>query len=367
MARVTIRDVAREAGVSVTTVSQALNRPEGSRVAEKTRRTVREVARRLGYRADPSARALRTSRTDTIALIGRDLVTTEFLGGLIRGAQEEVCRHDGLLIVADTGDDGDAVVRTLRDRRVDGIILGAYYHQEILVPRALHGVPTVLVNAFTTEAGYSWVVPDEQAGGRAAAEVLLAAGHRRVAMIGNRDDIPAARGRRRGFGERCWRSGVEPVIVDCAPTAEATRSAALELLSGPERPTGVFCFSDTMAIGMYFAAAALGLRIPRDVSVVGFDAMPLIDRSLTPPLTSVALPHAEMAAWAVERLYEQLEDAGRAAGRGGAGSASGAVDGGGGTAVLLRHERIVGRVIEAGSVAAPPPTGTDADGRRDRS
>lgn len=375
MARVTIRDVAREAGVSVTTVSQALNRPEGSRVAEGTRRTVREVARRLGYRANPSARALRTSRTDTIALIGRDLVTTEFLGGLIRGAQEEVRRHDGLLIVADTGDDGDAVVRTLRDRRVDGIILGAYYHQELSVPRALHGVPTVLVNAFTTEAGYSWVVPDEQAGGRAAAEVLLAAGHRRVAMIGNRDDIPAASGRRRGFGERCLRSGVEPVIVDCAPTAEATREAALVLLSGPERPTGVFCFSDTMAIGMYFAAAALGLRIPQDVSVIGFDAMPLIDRSLTPPLTSVALPHAEMAAWAVERLYEQLEGAGGAGGGGGAaggaggaiGGAAGAAGGGGGTAAPLRHERIVGRVVEAGSVAAPPPTGIGANGRRDRS
>ena len=93
-------------------------------------------------------------------------------------------------------------------------------------------------------------------------------------------------------------------------------SAALALLSGPERPTGIFCFSDTMAIGMYFAAAALGLRIPQDVSVIGFDAMPLIDRSLTPPLTSVALPHAEMAAWAVERLYEQLEGAGGAGGGG---------------------------------------------------
>ena len=69
---------------------------------------------------------------------------------------------------------------------------------------------------------------------------------------------------------------------------------------------------------MYFAAAALGLRIPQDVSVIGFDAMPLIDRSLTPPLTSVALPHAEMAAWAVERLYEQLEGAGGAGGGGGA-------------------------------------------------
>ena len=158
-------------------------------------------------------------------------------------------------------------------------------------------------------------------------------------------------------------------------SAEATREAALALLSGPERPTGVFCFSDTMAIGMYFAAAALGLRIPQDVSVIGFDAMPLIDRSLTPPLTSVALPHAEMAAWAVERLYEQLEGAGGAGGGGGAaggaggaiGGAAGAAGGGGGTAAPLRHERIVGRVVEAGSVAAPPPTGIGANGRRDRS
>ena len=110
-----------------------------------------------------------------------------------------------------------------------------------------------------------------------------------------------------------------------------------------------------MAIGMYFAAAALGLRIPQDVSVIGFDAMPLIDRSLTPPLTSVALPHAEMAVWAVERLYEQLEGAGGAGGGGGAaggaggaiGGAAGAAGGGGGTAALLRHERIVGRVVEA--------------------
>ncbi len=350
MARVTIRDVAREAGVSVTTVSQALNRPAGSRVAEETRAAVNEVARRLGYRANPSARALRTRRTDTIALIGRDLVTTEFLGGLIRGAQEEVRRHGGLLIVADTGDDGDAVVQALRDHQVDGIILGAYYHQELTVPRALAGMPTVLVNAFTTEEGCSWVVPDEEAGGRAAAEVLLAAGHRRVAMIGNHDDIPAAHGRRRGFSGRCRRSGVEPVVIDCTPTAQAARDVALGLLTRPDRPTGIFCFSDTMAIGAYFAAAALGLRIPQDVSVVGFDAMPLIDHSLAPALTSVALPHAEMAAWAVERLYEQLAGSGHGASR-----TAGAVESGG-EARPPRRERIVGRVVEADSVAAPPPS-----------
>lgn len=329
--RVTIRDVAQEAGVSVTTVSQALNSPEGSRVSRKTREHVKDVAARLGYRANPSARALRTRRTDTIALVGRDLVTTEFLGGLIRGAQEEVRRHGGILIVADTGDDGEGVVRTLRDHQVDGVILGAFYHQEIAVPAALEGLPTVVVNAYTQDPGYSWVVPAEVRGGRDAAEVLLAAGHRRVAMIGNHDDIPAAHGRRQGFEARCREAGVEPVVIEAVPSAEAAREAAAALLSGPDRPTGVFAFSDAMAIGVYFAAAALGLRIPEDLSVVGFDAMRLIDSSLSPALTSVALPHAEMAAWAVERLYEVM--------------APGEHE--------PRHARLVGRVVEGASVAAP--------------
>mgnify|MGYP000848530773 FL=1 len=340
MARVTIKDVAREAGVSVTTVSQALNKPEGSRVAEATRVNVCAVAERLGYRANPSARALRTSRTDTIALVGRDLVTTEFLGGLVRGAQDEARRHGGMLIVADTGDDGDNVIRHLRDHRVDGIILGAFYHQELTVPAAMRGLPTVLVNAFTREPGYSWVVPDEEAGGRSAAEVLLAAGHRRLAMIGNHDDIPASRGRRAGFTARCREARVDPVVRECAPDAVSAREQAMLLLSGPDRPTGVFCFSDVMAIGVYFAAAGLGLRIPEDLSVVGFDAMGLIDRSLNPDLTSVALPHAEMAAWAVERLYEQLETPG----------AQGAEAPG---RVPVRCERLFGRVVDGGSVAPP--------------
>lgn len=329
--RVTTRDVAHEAGVSVTTVSQALNSPEGSRVSETTREHVKDVAARLGYRANTSARALRTRRTDTIALVGRDLVTTEFLGGLIRGAQEEVRRHGGILIVADTGDDGEGVVRTLRDHQVDGVILGAFYHQQIDVPAALEGVPTVVVNAFTQDPDSSWVVPDEVRGGRDAAEVLLAAGHRRVAMIGNRDDIPAAHGRRQGFEARCREAGVEPVVIEIEPTAEAARIATTGLLTGPDRPTGLFAFNDAMAIGVYFAASALGLRIPEDLSVVGFDAMRLIDVSLSPVLTSVALPHAEMAAWAVERLYEVMTPGGHE----------------------RRHERLVGRVVEGASVAAP--------------
>ncbi|EEH65158.1 MAG: LacI family DNA-binding transcriptional regulator [Actinomyces urogenitalis] len=337
MTRVTIKDVARQAGVSVTTVSQALNNPEGSRVAAQTRDAVRKVADSLGYRANPSARALRTRRTDTIALIGQHLATTEFLGGLIGGAQQEVRHHDGLLIVADTADDIDGVVQTLRDRQVDGIILGAFYHQELSVPVSLLGTPTVLVNAFTRQEGYSWVTPDEVAGGRAAAEVLLAAGHRQVAMIGNVDDIPATHGRREGFLARCRQSGIEPRYVATSPHAEATQALSTELLAGPDRPTGVFCFSDAMAIGFYFAAAGLGLRIPQDVSVVGFDAMRLIDTSLFPHLTSVALPHAEMAAWAVERLYEQLEARGGAVGT-----------------LPSRGERIVGRVVEGESVSAPP-------------
>ncbi|MBW3069485.1 MULTISPECIES: LacI family DNA-binding transcriptional regulator [unclassified Actinomyces] len=331
--RVTIKDVAREAGVSVTTVSHALNNPEGSRVSEETRSHVKSVAAALGYRANPSARALRTRRTDTIALVGRQLATTEHLGRMVLGAQDAVRAHGGLLIVADTADDEDDVIGTLIDHQVDGIILGALYHQAVTVPSALAGIPTVVVNAFTSDPRYSWVVPDEVAGGRAGAEVLLASGHRRVAMINNHDDIPAAHGRAEGFIARCRESGVEPVVVSCKPAGSAAYDEAVRLLQAApdERPTGVFCFADAMAMGVYAAAAQLGLRIPQDLSVVGFDDMILINESLSPRLTSIALPHAEMAAWAVERLYELLDTPGAQA----------------------QNLRIVGRVVERDSVARP--------------
>lgn len=352
--RVTIKDVAREAGVSVTTVSQALNDPAGSRVATSTREHVHAVAQRLGYRASSAARALRTSRTDTIALIGHDLVTTEFLGRMLLGAQDEVRRRGGLLIVAETGEDEDAVVRTLIDHQVDGVILGAFYHQEVRVPDSLRGVPTVLVNAFTEDAAYSSVVPDEAAGGRMAAEVLLAAGHRHLVMIGNEDDIPAAHGRREGFLARCRQAGagVEAQVIECAPRARTAREVARSVLAGADRPvhgageghprvwggrrpTGVFAFSDVMVLGIYAAAADLGLHIPEDLSVVGFDDMALIDDSLAPPVTSVALPHGEMAGWAVQQLYALL-------------------DAPAGQRPVPVRQRLVGRVVERGSVAVPP-------------
>lgn len=335
--RATIKDVAREAGVSVTTVSHALNRPEGARVSEETRAHVERVAAALGYRANVSARALRTRRTDTIALIGRDLATTEHLGRMIRGAQDAVRTRGGLLIVADTGDSEDDVITVLLDHGVDGVILGAFYHQELNVPAALRSLPTVLVNAFTHEPAYSWVVPDEVAGGRAAAEVLLAAGHRRLVMINNEDDIPAARGRAEGFERRCVAAGIAPLIVRSAPTAQATCVAASALLAAPaeERPTAFFCFSDAMAMGLYAAAAEAGLRIGRDLSVVGFDDLALIGESLSPRLTSVALPHAEMAAWAVDRLFDLLDRRG-------------------GEPVGASSLRIMGRVVERESVGRPP-------------
>ena len=350
--RVTIKDVAREAGVSVTTVSQALNDPVGSRVAASTRDHVQAVAQRLGYRASPAARALRTSRTDTIALIGHDLVTTEFLGRMLRGAQDEVRGRGGLLIVADTGEDEDAVVRTLIDHQVDGVILGAFYHQELRVPASLAGMPTVLVNAFTADPAYSSVVPDEVAGGRLATEVLLAAGHRRVAMLGNHDDIPATPGRRVGFLARCREAGdsVSARVVECAPRARAAREATRALLTGPDgqvltvgqgRPTGLFAFSDVMVLGVYAAAADLGLRVPTDLSVVGFDDMSLIDDSLAPPVTSVALPHGEMAAWAVQQLYALL-------------------DAPADERPEPSRQALVGRVVERESVAPPPGSGPAA-------
>jgi LacI family transcriptional regulator len=149
------------------------------------------------------------------------------------------------------------------------------------------------------------VVPDEVAGARAAVRELLDHGHRRIALAHNREAVPAAEERLRGYRGTLAASGIafDPALV--APddsTTEGGRRALARLLDLPERPTAVFCFNDRMAMGAYEVAAARGLRIPEDLSIVGFDDQPEIAAALLPGLTTVALPHHEMGTWAVEAL-----------------------------------------------------------------
>ncbi|UZX01472.1 LacI family DNA-binding transcriptional regulator [Arthrobacter sp. CDRTa11] len=310
-----IKDVAVAAGVSVTTVSHVLNDVSYARISPETRNKVRSAAEELGYGPNRLAQALRTQRTGMLGLVSEDIATTPHAGRIILGADEAArTRGYNLMIINTSGsasaESRDADVEALLERRVDGILYATMYHRKVQVPANLGNVPTVLVDAVSTGRNLTAVVPDEEGGARAAVEHLVAAGHTRIGFLNNTDDVPATRDRLRGFRAVLTEAGLDG---DAAPVESELSEvpggyeAARRMLDRADRPTALFCYNDRMAMGAYRAAAELGLSIPGDLSVVGFDDQQLIAANLHPGLTTVALPHYEMGAWATESLIDAIE------------------------------------------------------------
>ena len=311
--KVSIKDVATRAGVSVTTVSHVLNDAPGKRITDATRDRVRRAAQQLGYSPNSVARNLRLQRSQMLALISDEIATTPYAGRMILGAQEAASKAGWLLMLVNTGSDSEfeaAEIQALRQRQVDGFLYATMYHREVALPEAVAGVPTVLLDARSADRTVPSVVPDEVAGGRTATEELIRHGHSRIGFLNNADDIPATHGRLEGYRTALRNAGLtfdQRLVIARPSDTEGGLHGARELLSATDRPTAVFCFNDRMAMGAYHAAAELGLRIPQDLSVVGFDNQELIADGLRPGLTTVALPHYEMGAWAVEALIARIE------------------------------------------------------------
>lgn len=311
--KVGIRDVAKAAKVSVTTVSHALSEAQGSRVNAATREHVRAVAEDLGYAPNRLASGLRNQRSYLIGLVSDQIATTPFAGEMILGAQDAAYERGWLLMLLDTAGDRELEKRqisTLLQHQIDGIVYARMYHQRIELPSELGGVPTVLLDAVSAQENVSSVVPDEAAAARTGVHALISAGHRRIGFINNVDDIPATLGRLQGYVQALGECGIEfdPALVAAAPSdAGGGRIAAHSLLSRTARPTALLCFNDRMAMGAYQAAGSLGLEIPQDLSVIGIDNLELIAGSLWPGLTTVALPHYGMGSWAVTRLLDEIE------------------------------------------------------------
>jgi len=313
--RAGIRDVAAAAGVSPTTVSHVLNDAEGARVAEATRSRVRRAAERLGYTPSRTARNLRLQRTHTVGVISDRIVTTPYAGDMILGAHEAALRHGCILLLVHTDGDPEVEKREideLAQHQVDGVLYASMRHRRVRhVPRALEAIPTVLVNVRSDDETVAAVVPDEVGGARAAVGELLEHGHTRVGFVNNAGDIPATHGRFEGYRAALAEAGVpyDPLLVTAEYPAEAAGGyrAAKRLLLARRRPTALFCFHDRMAMGAYRAAAELGLRVPHDLSVVGFDNQRFIADELHPGLTTVALPHYEMGGWGAETLLARIE------------------------------------------------------------
>lgn len=301
----TIKDVAQAAGVSFKTVSRVLN--NNVSVTDETRARVYGAVEKLDYRVHQNARQLRTKKSNTIGFITDEIVTTPHAVHIIRGAQQAAWAHKKLLLVVNTERD-EAIeaeaVEMLLERGVDGIIYATMYHREVVVPKVLENVPTVLLDCFDQSGTHPSVVPDEFQGGYLATQTLLEQGHTRIGLI-NVDNPFAGEKRLAGYISAHEVAGV---LVDTNlvrvgnSMADMGHALTLELMNLERPPTAFFCGTDRTAMGTYNALASLRLRIPQDVAVVGFDNEELISAYLCPPLTTVELPHFEMGRWAINKL-----------------------------------------------------------------
>lgn len=307
--KLTIKDIARHAGVGTTTVSRVLN--DHPYVSDEKRLKVLAAIDELDYRPSYSARWLRSKESGLIGFLTNEVATTHYAVDIIRGAQDAASEHDNVLLVLNpekTPQATEAAVEFLLERQVRGIIYAAFFHRAVDLPENIRQVPTVLANCYVRDHSLPAAVPDEYLGGYQATRRLLEAGHQRIAFL---NVIPPAvdaqRGRLAGYKKALADFAVpyDPALVARAENdSHANYETTKHFLSLPDPPTGFFFGNDRTALGGYPAIIEKGLRIPDDVGVVGFDNQADIASNLMPPLTTLQLPHYEMGYWACNYLLQ---------------------------------------------------------------
>jgi LacI family transcriptional regulator len=304
-------DVGRLAGVSSSTVSFVLNENSGQTISPQTRQRVLEAVATLDYRPNRTARGLRTRRTATIGLVTDELALEPLAGETILGAHEVAWAHGSLLLVVNTTRDRRIireVIDELVDRPVDAIVFASVGTRRLSVPDALKGVPSLLVNGYTAGDLLPAVLPDEVAGGRNATELLLAAGHRRIAYLTGRTRSWATQARLRGFREALDAAGLsvdDQVVRAGNSRVDSGYELTRRLLTEPDLPTAIMTGSDRMAIGAYLALGEAGIHVPREMSVVGYDDQVELAARLHPPLSTVRLPYYQMGRWAAGQVVAE--------------------------------------------------------------
>jgi LacI family transcriptional regulator len=295
---VTIRDVARAAGVSVASASRALNGLDN--VTPHLRERVLGAAQQLRYFPHTAARALSTRRTDTLGVVLPDL-HGEFFSEVIRGA-DLAARARGLHLLVSTShgdkDEAAAAIRSMRGR-VDGLMLmSPYVDEDVLADNLADDLPIVLINTHVEGKTYASFNIDNHAGAMAVVR-HLAAGGRKVGHIAGPENNFDSQERRRGYRDAL--GGFEGVILQGDFTEESGYRAGLRLMEMAEPPRAVFAANDAMAIGCLLALDEQGVRVPADIAVAGFDDIP-IARLIRPSLTTARISIADVSRRALERL-----------------------------------------------------------------
>lgn len=307
---VTLKDVAAEAGVHVSTASRALNPETRSVVNEETAVRVIEVAERLGYRPHPLARGLRTNRTLTVGMVVPDLMNPLF-PPIYAGADSVLGDLGYSVLVATDDDEPDksrSVIMALLERRVDGLIL-ANAHRGFALPTWREIVPTVLVNRSTESNAFPAIVGDHHAGIGLVVQHLADLGHTAISHIAGPQGLSTGLARRDGFLGAMEDNGLnihsELLVEAGAFRTEAGRAACEQLISSESSFTAIVAGNDLIGLGCYDVLAGRGLSVPDDVSVTGYNDLAFIDR-VDPPMTTVSVPYREMGAMAARQLLGLL-------------------------------------------------------------
>lgn len=314
---VSIKDVAALAGVSDRTVSRVAS-GETKLISPKTRRKVLKAIEKLGYVPNRAARMTRTGRSQVIGLMTDVVATTPFSTDIVRGIQDALDSTPYTLLTINTAGDPAKEARswqTFREHGIDGALYVTMFHRHLPATIQLPESPVVLVNcALPDRSEVPAIVPDDYGGGLALVNHLLARGHRRLAYVTLNPNILAAELRERAFRDAHATRGLavreEWVVPGLVGEVFNDRFVAFEnvtqILRQTDRPTAIVAGNDEIALQCYCAAMQLGLRVPHDISIVGFDDFQAVSNVVQPSLTTMALPYQAMGRRAVEVLLRLL-------------------------------------------------------------
>lgn len=309
----TSRDVAREAGVSQSTVSRVLsNHPS---VKPETRKRVLAILRKTAYAPNGLARALITRRTDTVGVVVED-ITNPFYPQVVEILSAELAAAGKRMMLWNSRAAGEpAAIDAIRQGYVDGLIFTtATPLSAVLLEAVRQGFPIVLANRYVEGVDCDWVSTDNVKGGQLVADYFVSCGHDRVAFISGPEYASTAVERERGFVGRLRELGLnlQPAFLERGDFSHGrSREAMLRLLALPRRPSAVFCANDLTAFGALDAAQAADVRVPEDLWVVGFDDVSMASWE-TYDLTTVRQPMPEMIRQVVQLLLDRLNEAAKA-------------------------------------------------------
>lgn len=322
--RTKLADVAQRAGVSVSAVSLVMTGKDTGNIAPTTRERILTAARELDYRPNSVAQSLRRQRSHAVGLVTDSIASSPFAGRIVGGAMDIAAARGYVLLLLDSQSRREREVEGMAElarRQVDGFLYASMAMRVLPQPPSTN-LPLVLANCHEASRQVPAVVPDDVGGGRRAAEHLLGLGHRRIVMLsvaGETAGDIAGPLRAQGFTAALTAAGVgaaeaartvRPGGWDMDDGYRGAMAVLADASGGPlpaaDRPTAIFAANDRSAAGVVLAAARLGLQVPQDLSVVGFDDQEFLAERITPPLTTCALPHRAMGEAAATLLLDAL-------------------------------------------------------------